>query len=317
MRRFAKAGEQAQIPEFIDKKFFGNHESSVLNDPYAKLRRNAHNNQEKIASATATYDRDRTNTVPDQPWARVASAETYTERRRDWNEGGDNLGSLTPMDLSGRAVRRASYDTDDVHNRSRDLKEILNENNCANYLHLKGRDSEYDDAQGGARAEMARAAFGRHASIFGVTLDDVADACSDAMEQHLQRFDRKTSLEKRQGRRAEWEQEQMTKLASARRPDVVSSAAAYRLTDVEYSDSAFNLLDHAAIARADADRLRIQNERRAQSLSIKRFGKSPKERRRESHSTWEQEKMNEHQRSYQGHSSTWLDRHVDGMIARG
>lgn len=309
MRRFARAAEQAQIPDYIDKQFFGTTEKSVLDDPYSKLRRNAQTNQEATARATTTYARDRQNVISEQPWARIASAETYQTPRSDWNESGDDLGSLTPMDMSAHSIRRASYGTDDVHNRSRDLKEILNENNFANYTHLKNSDTALDGATGGARG-----AFGRHASIFGNDMYEVAEACNGLMEQHLQRFDRKTQLEKKQNRHAQWEQEQMTTLASARCPDIVQSSLVLRTGEDTIIDSNFNLPNHTAIAQQEAERLRIQNERRAQSLSIKRNGKSPKERRRENHQSWEQSKLNDNQRSFQSHSSSWLDRHIDSML---
>lgn len=299
MRKFARASEQNNIPDYIDQQFFGKDETSITSDRFAKLRERSQNNSQRIARATSTYERDRDKEIVEQAWAVSKPAETYSTPML--REVSDDMSEASIYDVNSRSIRRSSYDVDDKLNRSRDLSEILNEDNYANFTHLKNMD--------GARSEI-----GRHASIFGGSLEDITEICHEKMEKHLDSFDRKTYFEKKASRHNNWEAEQATKLASARRPDIVSSSVVLRTGEGTYSDSAFGMQNVFDIDRTEAERRRIVSERRASSLSLKRKGQSPRQARAEKHIDWENENRNKGQRSYQGHESSWLDAHLNALL---
>ena len=279
MSKFTRVAETENTPDFISNAFMP-HQTLAQDDPYAALRAGSQQRRAQIARETLDASREQTTLPAARNWERIPEPARYSERRMLPTDS--ELSNLTPEDLSGRAIRRASYDVD-------------------NGLNARPNPKDFFVTHSDALALMSRGA-----SIWDVELDTLmarSAAERGMFEEETSEQKREKALAAKRSKHDAWQENHMNAL----RPLVRSAARAHtvvRNSMENVSAGAFGLANYDAMDDHQAQRQKMADSRREQRLSIKAVDHEAG--REERHDEWERGVTGRASR-LQDHSVAWLD----------
>ena len=278
MSKFQRVAETEQTPDFIHNTFTPR-PVSIQDDPYAALRAGQQQRRAHIARETLDVSREQASLPNPHEWERTPEVTRYSERRMMPTDS--EMSNLSPEDVSGRAIRRASYDVDDGFNAQPNPKDFF-------------------VTQADALALMSRGA-----SIWDADLDSLMNVAASErgmFEEEAPEQKRERTMAARQNKHNAWEENHMNTL----RPLVKSAARAHtvvRNSMENVAASAFGLVDYTAMDDNQAQRQRMADASREERKRIKAIDHSTREER---HENWESNLTGRAER-LQDHSVAWLD----------